>query len=169
MTVNTKPEIHNLVICSNVFIRKDGKYLVIRRSPKKKLAPNIVSPVGGKVLLGENPYQAAVREAFEETGLKIKNIKLEACILEIHILENTHENWLIFHFSSDYASGEIKNSDEGELLLLTGEEFRQCELWPTMSRIVDHIFNPHDGTVFASIKLDQNNQVLSQDINICQT
>lgn len=57
---------HKLVICANVFIRKDDKYLLLRRSPHKKYAPNYVHPVGGKVDLDEDPMEAGKRELLEE-------------------------------------------------------------------------------------------------------
>lgn len=72
-----------LVVVSNVFIRKDGKYLLIKRSNNKKYAPGKIHPFGGKIGDNENPYDGAVREVKEETGVDIKNLKLEALILEL--------------------------------------------------------------------------------------
>ena len=83
MAINNTPHIHNLIMCTNVFVRKDGKYLLLKRSPHKKYAPNVVHPIGGKVDPDENPYTGAEREVLEETGIKIKNMKLECCILEL--------------------------------------------------------------------------------------
>ena len=62
MAINNAPHIHNLVICANIFVRKDGKYLLLKRSPLKKYAPNVIHPIGGKVDQGENPYTSAQRE-----------------------------------------------------------------------------------------------------------
>ena len=58
--INHKPDIQKLVLCSNVFIRKDGKYLLMKRSPLKKYAPNKIHPFGGKLDDGENPFDGAV-------------------------------------------------------------------------------------------------------------
>ncbi len=80
--LHNAPDIHEQVICANVFIRKDGRYLLLRRSSLKKYAPNVVHPIGGKVDFGENPFTAA-REAKEEMGLTIKIVHLEAVLLEI--------------------------------------------------------------------------------------
>ena len=152
MTINTAPDIHNVIICANVFIRKNGKYLVLKRSPQKKYAPNKIHPFGGKIEIGENLYDGAVREIKEEVGIEIKNLKLEAVINELKPDDTRPENWLIFHFSADYDSGEIIPTEEGEAVLLTTEELLQADLYPSVKSVICHIVNPNDGTVFTTNK-----------------
>lgn len=158
MPINTRPDIHQQVICANCFIRKGDKYLVLRRSEQKKYAPGVVHPVGGKVQIGENPFTAALREVYEETGLRVNNIKLEAVLLEIEPVIDELYNWLIFHFSADYKSGKIKPTEEGELLWLSAEEFKDRHLFPSVAPIIDHIFNQEVGTVFATFEYDEQKQ-----------
>jgi len=161
MPINTAPDIHNLVVCANIFIRKDDKYLLLKRSPHKKYAPNVIHPVGGKVDLNENPFQAAQREVLEEAGVQVKNMRLEAVLLEITPVKDEPYNWMIFHFSADYDSGEITQTEEGELLWLPVEEIKQSELFPSVRYAIDQILNPDDGTVFATIKYDNEGKVAS--------
>jgi 8-oxo-dGTP diphosphatase len=148
--INQKPHIHQNVICANVFIRKDGKYLLMKRSAKKKIAPNKIHPFGGKIDQNENPYLGAVREIREEVGINIKNLKLEAVILELTDKKETQVNWIIFHFSADYESGEIIPTEEGEAVYLTSEEIKSSDLFPSVKSIIDNILNPNDGTVFTT-------------------
>jgi len=49
----------------------EGKILITRRHPKKRYGGFWEIP-GGSVLAGEDPLDGAVRELFEETGLKVK-------------------------------------------------------------------------------------------------
>ena len=77
MPINTDPHIHNLVLCANIFVRKDGKYLVMKRSPSKKYLPNAVHPIGGKLDPHEDPYIGAQRELLEEAGIIVKNMRVE--------------------------------------------------------------------------------------------
>jgi 8-oxo-dGTP pyrophosphatase MutT (NUDIX family) len=169
MAINNEPDIHTNIICSNVFIRKDGKYLVLRRSPLKKWLPNIIHPIGGKVDLGENPFAAAEREVSEEAGIKVKNMKLEAVILEIAPVINDPTNWLIFHFSADYDSGEIKKTEEGTLEWHTAEEIKSEKLFPSLREVIDQILDPNDGTVFATVGYDDEKQkIVNKTINICR-
>jgi len=148
--INHKPHVHKLVICANVFVRKDGKYLLMKRSADKKYAPNRIHPFGGKIDKDENPYEGAVREIKEEVGIDIKNLKLEAVILEKTDEKDLPVNWLIFHFSADYDKGEVNINEEGEVVYLTEEEIKNADLFPSVKSIIDHILNPKDGTVFTT-------------------
>ena len=46
--------------------------LLTKRHPNKRYAPNMWENTGGSVLAGETSRQGAVRELFEETGIKVK-------------------------------------------------------------------------------------------------
>jgi 8-oxo-dGTP diphosphatase len=148
--ISTAPHIHSLVMCTNIFVRKDGKYLMLKRSSKKAYAPGFVHPFGGKIDPDEDPYVGAIREIKEEVGAEVTNVKLEAVILEVHKTEDSPNNWLIFYFSADYESGEIKKTVEGETVLLSSQEIKNSDLFPSVKTIIDHILNPSDGTVFTT-------------------
>jgi len=148
--MNQKPSVLPMIVCANVFIRKNGKYLLMKRSPNKKYAPNKIHPFGGKMDKDENPYVGAVREIREEVGIEIENLKLEAMVLELSPDKNIEADWMIFHFSADYKSGEVITSEEGEVVYLTPEEIKKAELFPSVKTIIDHILNPNDGTVFTT-------------------
>lgn len=171
MAINQDPHIHNLVVCANVFVRKDNKYLLLKRSPMKKYAPDVIHPIGGKVDLDEDPYTAGQRELFEEAGIKVKNMRLEAVLTEIAPVKGEPYNWVIFHFSADYDSGEIKKTEEGELVWLTAEEIPQQKLFPSLRAVVENILNPNDGTVFARMEYTDQNEINGQTkiINKCAT
>lgn len=168
MAINTRPDIHEQIICANVLIRKDGKYLVLRRSPLKRYAPDVVHPFGGKVDLGENPHTAALREVYEETGLQVTNLRLEAVILELTPVIDEPYNWLVFHFSADFESGELQVTDEGEAALLTAEELKAEKLFPSFAAVTDHILDAEQGTVFATFEYDsERKNIINQTLDAC--
>ena len=170
MAVNTDPDIHEQVICANCIIRKNDKYLVLRRSSQKKYAPGVVHPVGGKVDLGENPYTAAVREVEEETGVKVSDLSLEAVLYEIKPVLGERYNWLIFYFIGDYKSGEVKKTDEGELVWLTGEEWAKEELFPSLRPVLQHVLDKGKGTLFATFEYDEQKQnIIKRTLYFCVT
>ena len=168
MPINTAPDIHQQVICANVFVRKDDKYLVLRRSPQKKYAPGVVAPIGGKVDLGENPHTAAVRELQEEAGVTVKNMRLEAVIQEITPVKDEPYNWLIFHFSGDYDAGEVTTTEEGELVWLTEDELKNEKFFPSVQALIGHILDHEQGTVFATFEYDEERQsIVKQTLDYC--
>lgn len=59
-------------------VNQEGKILIQKRSPMKKLSPNLWAMTGGSVIKGETPVQTIYRETLEELGiqLNIENLKL---------------------------------------------------------------------------------------------
>lgn len=147
---------------------KRGQIFGHAKVSKKNWLPNIIHPIGGKVDLNENPFIAAQREVLEETGVKVKNMKLEAVILEIAPVINDDTNWLIFHFTADYESGEVIKTEEGELEWHTAEEIKSENLFPSVREAIEYIFNPDSGTVFLTVKYDKiKEKIVEKSINTC--
>lgn len=169
MAVNSEANLHTIVICANLFVRKDGKYLVIKRSPLKADLPNYLHAIGGKVSSGEDPMAAAERELEEEAGIKAKNVRLEAVVTEVLSPEDSHykSNWLIFFFSGDYDSGEVIHTDEGELLWLSSAEIVDGKLFPSLQAIIDDVLNPEVGTVFARFVYDKDRNIIEKQLHSC--
>ena len=65
-----KPGEYHLVVHIWV-ISSDGKFLIQRRSDKKKLMPGEWAATGGAAIAGEDSFTAASRELFEELGIKM--------------------------------------------------------------------------------------------------
>jgi len=68
----------NIVRCIDCHIAfkegNDYKLLALKRSDNKKIYPNIWQCVTGKINTNEKPYEAALREVKEETGIETNNI-----------------------------------------------------------------------------------------------
>lgn len=74
-------------ICCEIWvINPEGKLLITKRHPNKK-AGNLWEFVGGGTLAGEDTKQSAVRELFEETGIKISESELKL------LATNAHKNY----------------------------------------------------------------------------
>lgn len=94
------PQIHP---CAIVLIKRDDQLLLIR---KPEWAKGRYSLVAGFLDVGESLEECAVREAQEETGVTIKNVRYL-----------TSQSWpfpsqLMAGFVADYAYGDIKIDDK---------------------------------------------------------
>lgn len=58
-------------------INSDNKILIQKRSPLKRLEPNVWAMTGGSVILGENSLETIAREAKEELDIDIDASKLK--------------------------------------------------------------------------------------------
>jgi 8-oxo-dGTP diphosphatase len=67
---------------AGVIIIKDNKTLLAQRKSKKTLGGSQWGSAGGHVELGETPAQAAVREAREELGIEVGNLRFLVCLDE---------------------------------------------------------------------------------------
>lgn len=85
-----------------VFIRKDGRILLGKR--KKEPSANTWAIPGGHVEFGETLEQCAKREAHEETGLIITNIKRGPLI--DHIEPDNSNHYYSFFLTADHLDGE---------------------------------------------------------------
>jgi 8-oxo-dGTP pyrophosphatase MutT (NUDIX family) len=102
-----------------VFIqREDGKILAVSRKNDK----NDFNLIGGKIENGETPLDAAIRELFEETGLKgdpAKAIPIFTRIVEPNKLVIT------YRLTLNDVVGEIKTNEDGVVKWVTPQELIQ--------------------------------------------
>ena len=67
-----------------VWIRnKDGKYLISQRAASKNSYPLFWETVGGGVVAGETSEQGAIREVWEEVGIKVDPTRLRLIFSQI--------------------------------------------------------------------------------------
>jgi 8-oxo-dGTP pyrophosphatase MutT (NUDIX family) len=113
----------------SVLIEKDGKVLAVAR----RKDPNDFGLPGGKVDEGETEIEAAIRECFEETGLKISNLK--------EIQRDDCSGDLAATFSCDY---------EGEPSTQPGEPI--CK-WVEPEALMRGCFGEYNTKLFNKLKI----------------
>lgn len=121
-------------------IRKDGRYLICRRSPNEKAFPDKWCAPGGKIEVKDfinsvkdtNDHWLDIlekvlkREILEETGLRIKNI---GYVSNLAFIRPNGFSTLIVSLFADYDDGSIKLSDElTEYAWVNLEEAKQYDL-----------------------------------------
>ena len=104
----------NFKISCLLFIRNHEDALLLL---KRKKAPNLGmwSPPGGKLIMeiGESPFECAIREAKEETGMKLNynDLSLFGYVSEKGYEETCH--WLMFFECNKKISSIPCDFDEG--------------------------------------------------------
>lgn len=95
-----------------VLIEKDGRYLLIKRAadPDK----GMWSVPGGLVEVGERVKDAAVREAMEETGLRVELVERLGVVDKIMRDDDgrVRYHFIIVQFLARIVEGEVKAMDD---------------------------------------------------------
>lgn len=118
---NQNQHLHEVAITA--IIVKDGKYLITRRSSKKRRFPGMWTVPGGKMETSDylklpkdtefywyNVLERTLkREVKEEVGIEINNVEYVTSLATIH---QDNSPSLVISCMADYVSGEIKLQDE---------------------------------------------------------
>ncbi|OGN89182.1 MAG: DNA mismatch repair protein MutT [Chloroflexi bacterium RBG_13_48_10] len=110
------------------YVRRDGQTLMIHRVKKANdMHQGKWNGLGGKLNPGETPEECAVREIFEESGLRVHNPQLKG-FLTFPAFAND-EDWYVFVYLVKDFEGELIDSPEGNLLWVDEIDLMKLNLW----------------------------------------
>ncbi len=137
----------NIAVTLECFVKKNGKYLMLHRSSHKKIMPDVWMAPGGHREFNEGLFECARREILEETGLKIKNIRLKV-VGNAHLKDIDAEiffNLLV----ADFADGELKTTiEDGEFVWLSPDEILKLDnLLAELKKVLPHIFSDSEKVI----------------------
>ncbi|MBN1812427.1 MAG: NUDIX domain-containing protein [Anaerolineae bacterium] len=140
-----------------VYARRGGEVLLMYR----KQEPNVglwVAP-GGKIEPGESPYETALREFAEETGLQAEELQLRGLCTLVPFLKQ--HPWFLFVFvTADFRGTLNADCEEGELAWVSLEEYLAALPKP----VADAIFAPEilmgEGLFQAKFEYDAENKLV---------
>ena len=118
-------DMKNTSLC---YIEKDGAYLMMHRVKKQNdINREKWVGIGGKFESGETPYDCAIREVKEETGLTPKNLKYRGLVTFVSDLYGTEYMHL---FTADGYEGQlVKDCKEGELVWVNKKDLFSLNIW----------------------------------------
>lgn len=99
---------------ANALICRDGLILAVARRNN----PNDFSLPGGKIDPGETPEEACIREVFEETGLKISNLK--------EVYRGKCDENIAVSYTCDYTGEPATQPGEPECKWVHANVLREC-------------------------------------------
>lgn len=116
-----------MVLATLGYLQKGGETLMIHFT-KEGMSKDKWNGVGGKFEPGESPEECFTREAFEETGLKIKNPKVRGFLVFPKFYKG--EDWNVFILTANEFSGElIPENREGSFHWINNNELKNLDLW----------------------------------------
>ena len=109
------------------YIEKDGKYLMLHRTVKKKdVNKDKWIGVGGHFELGESPEECVCREVLEETSYRLTSYRFRGLVT---FLSGDGVTEYMSLFTADGFEGEEIVCDEGELEWVPIEKIGELNLW----------------------------------------
>jgi len=138
---------------SGAFLKRDGQYLLMKRSPDKKIAPGVWSNVGGKIEAEDsgNPLAACYREIYEETGIpaeKVFNLTLRYII--IRRAGDVIRHSYVYFGETDMA--DFVDTDEGTLHWVPEDELLNREFTKTFAAMLQHyVYTPEENYVVVGV------------------
>ena len=123
------PSPEDTLTCACAALCRDGKFLVGRRSPHKRLYPGVWDLPGGHVQAGEAVEAALVREILEEIGVVPTSYRLAQVLTERDPGAHGHRVYHVF-LVSQWTGGEPRlcNGEHTELRWCDANEAEGLEL-----------------------------------------
>lgn len=104
-------------IATLCILKNNNKFLLLKRL--KEPNKDNFTPVGGKLEFFETPLKAAIRETFEETGIKVDTMKYCGILTET---SPTKYNWVNFVYIADIDFIHPPICNEGTLKWISFDE-----------------------------------------------
>lgn len=122
------------------YVQKDGHTLMLYRNKKKNdYHEGKWNGLGGKFEQGESPEQCAIREVREESGLTMLNPHMAGFIT--FPMFDGKDDWYVFLFRCDEFTGDLINSDEGELAWIPNDKLFSLNLWKGDRTFLEWMFD----------------------------
>lgn len=114
----------NTTLC---YIEKEQKYLMLHRSNlKNDGSQGKWMGIGGHFEEGESPYDCAIREIWEETGLTVRKPRYRAVVT---FNSDEYESEQMHLFTSTEFEGEISPCNEGDLHWIEKSKVCELDMW----------------------------------------
>jgi 8-oxo-dGTP diphosphatase len=131
----------------------DNKQVLMLHRNKEPNKGLWVAP-GGKVEMRESPFECAIREMREETGLIVKNLTLRGVVSEVSPRDDYQ--WLLFIFITDNFGGKLIQCSEGNLAWMNVDAISLLPIPQADAIFFPHIINEKGPLYQAKYSYDSN-------------
>ena len=121
------------------YVQRDNKTLMLYRNKKENdYHEGKWNGLGGKFEAGETPEECAIREVYEESGLRVKDPVMKGFIT--FPLFDGVDDWYVFVFVFKSFEGELIDSPEGRLEWIQDDKLTELNLWEGDSVFIPWLF-----------------------------
>jgi 8-oxo-dGTP diphosphatase len=121
-----------------VLIIERGCLLLMKKAPGR-LGEGKWKALSGKLLPCETPIEGAMREAFEESGIRVTHLEPRGKLC--CFFEGRREKWIIHLYASHSFEGEPRSSDEGFVRWFSLDELPYDEMWEDDKHWLPHVID----------------------------
>ena len=147
----------NTTLC---YVTRGDEVLMLHRIKKKNdLNQDKWIGIGGKVEGDETPDECLLREAWEETGLKLTSWKCRGVVT--FLTNGQWEGEFMYLFTADGFEGELKECDEGQLQWVSRDFLNQLPKWEGDKIFLDLLWQ---GAPFFLLKLRYDGDTLVEAV-----
>ena len=142
------------------YVMHKGKTLMLYRNKKENdYHEGKWNGLGGKFEQGETPEECAVREVFEEAGLKVSNPEMKGLIT--FPMFDGKDDWYVWVFVFNNFEGELIDSPEGELEWIPNERLTKLNLWDGDKHFIPWLF---EEKCFSAKFIYENGEYISHEV-----
>jgi 8-oxo-dGTP diphosphatase len=142
-------------------ILKAGEYYLLLQRAKSPNAGKYV-PVGGKIDAHETPFDAVIRETYEETGIQLTTVEYFGTLVET---SPTDYNWMSFIYKADIDYCDPPICDEGILEWIHISQLKDLDTPPTDWHIYQYIAAGRKFALDATFDKDLNMTTMTEMIS----
>lgn len=137
-----------------------GRVLLIKGSPRKKLWSGLSNGIGGHIEAGEDIYESASRELYEETGLS--DIPLNYCG-QIMINVKNDLGVSLFLFRGQYTGEILSSSKEGKISWIEIDTLESGPVVEDLPLLIPLIyrFKVGDPIIIGKYDYDQDGKIIA--------
>jgi len=142
------------------YLMHEGKTLMLYRNKKENdYHEGKWNGLGGKLEKGETPEECAIREVYEESGLKVSQPKMKGLIT--FPMFDGKDDWYVWVFVFNKFEGKIIDSPEGELEWIPNDKLTKLNLWDGDKHFIPWLFEEN---CFSAKFIYENGIYISHDV-----
>lgn len=124
------------------FVLNGDAVLLIKRAPHRRVFPNQYNGLGGHIERDEDPASGALREIEEESGLKVRSLRLRS----VHNIDAGQQTGiLLFVYTAISDSRTIqRQSPEGALEWIEKGRIKELDLVEDLPQLLPRILRMND-------------------------